>query len=499
MTVRWIEDAPEVLRVAEMYRADEAAIAAGVSGLSLMEAAGAAVAEIVDRVQPAGRIVILCGPGNNGGDGFVAARMLAAAGREVVLALLGDVAALKGDAAENAKRWDGGIVPLSPEVLDGAAVVVDALFGAGLTRPLDGMAQSVIEAVVASGVPCVAVDVPSGVDGDSGAVLGVAAQATATVTFFRRKPGHLLYPGRGLCGAVHIADIGTPESVLGEIAPATTENSPQLWRDVLPRLSAGDHKYTRGHAVVAGGAVLTGAARLACHAALRVGAGLASIASPPEAGDIYRAGRPTSMVRDIEDGGAFSAMLSDPRVTATLVGPGNGVTAQTRDYTLRALASGKPCVIDADAITIFADAPQDLLAALTVPDAGGAVLTPHDGEFARLFPDIAADMPGKLDRALAAAQRAGAVVLLKGPDTVIAAPDGRAAINANAPPYLATAGAGDVLAGFILGLVGQGMPLFAAACAGAWLHGAAAESFGPGLIADDLADALPDVLRKLYI
>ena len=307
MKTSWIDNAPELLFTSEMYRADKAAIAGGVPGLDLMEAAGAAIAETVQSGWPEGEVLVLCGPGNNGGDGFVAARLLAGAGRDVRLALLGSVDKLDGDAAANAKRWTGDVLPLEPSVIDGADVAIDALFGAGLDRPLDGAARQTVEALDASDLDCVAVDVPSGVSGNTGQVLGAAAQAAATVTFFRRKPGHLLYPGRGLCGEVRVADIGIPDTVLAKIAPHVSENLPALWRDLLPQPQPDGHKYDRGHAVVAGGAVLTGAARLASYAALRVGAGLVTIAAPPAAGAVYRAGRPAIMVRDIADGDAFDA------------------------------------------------------------------------------------------------------------------------------------------------------------------------------------------------
>ncbi len=500
MATRWIETAPELLSVAEMYQADTATIAGGVPGLDLMEAAGAAIAETIQNALPDGDVVVLCGPGNNGGDGVVAARLLTDAGRTVRLALLGSPDKLKGDAAANAKRWTGDVLPLDPSVIEGAAVVIDALFGAGLERPLAGIVQETIEKLNASGVPVIAVDVPSGVHGDTGQVLGAAPQAAATVTFFRRKPGHLLYPGRGLCGKVRVADIGIPETVLAAISPRLSENLPGLWRDLLPQPRPHDHKYDRGHAVIAGGAVLTGAARLASYAALRVGAGLVTIAAPPAASAVYRAGRPAIMVRDVADGEAFAALLGDPRVSAALIGPGNGVDAATADHVLRALAL-KPCILDADALTVFADQPDKLFDALNAAPAGTNVLTPHEGEYARLFHGVAgADADGKIERATAAAARTNAVVLLKGADTVIAAPDGRAAVNTNAPPNLATAGAGDVLAGFITGLMAQGMPAFEAACAATWLHGACASAFGPGLIAEDLADMLPSVLTvfKIY-
>ncbi|NNE83145.1 MAG: NAD(P)H-hydrate epimerase, partial [Alphaproteobacteria bacterium] len=417
-----------------MYRADAAAIAGGVSGLELMEVAGAAIADTVQELWPTGDVLVLCGPGNNGGDGFVAARLLAEAGRQVRLALLGSIDKLEGDAGANAARWSGAVLPLAPSLLDGADVVIDALFGAGLGRPLDGDARETIEALAASGLPCVAVDVPSGVHGDTGQVLGTAAQAEVTVTFFRRKPGHLLYPGRALCGEVRVADIGIPDTVLAQISPQLSENRPELWRDLLPRPQPQAHKYDRGHAVVAGGAVLTGAARLASHAALRMGAGLVSIAAPPDAGVIYRSGPPTIMVRDIPDGASFAAMLAELKVTAALIGPGNGVDGRvggaTADRVLRALAL-RPCVLDADALTVFADDPDKLFAALGATSAGTNVLTPHDGEFARLF-HSQQESDGKIEMARAAALRANATILLKGADTVIAAPDGRAVVNTNA-------------------------------------------------------------------
>ncbi len=497
MSTTWIENAPELLSVAEMYRADAAAADAGMPGLELMEAAGAAVAEATAVLSPGGRVVVLCGPGNNGGDGFVAARLLAAQGREVGLAFRGDPAKLKGDAAANAARWTGGVDAMSPDVLDGAAVVIDAMFGAGLARPLEGVALAVVDRLNQAGLPCVAIDVPSGVNGDTGQVVGAAPHADVTVTFYRRKPGHLLYPGRGLCGEVRVADIGMPSGVLPAISPAQWENGPPLWRDKFPQPDPEGHKYARGHALVSGGRELTGAARLAAHAALRAGAGLVSITAHPDALSVYRAGRPSLMVREVPDVEAFADALSDPRMRAALVGPGNGVNDDTAARALAAIASGAACVIDADAITVFATDPDRLFAAIAA-GKGDVVLTPHEGEFARLFTSHAnVGRDGKLEAARAAARASGAVVVLKGADTVIAAPDGRAAINANAPPDLATAGSGDVLAGFVTGLLAQGMRGFEAAAAGAWMHGAAATRFGPGLIAEDIADALPPVLSEL--
>lgn len=478
----------EILSVAEMYRADSLAMAGGIAGETLMEAAGWAVAREVRRRFPPCRVSVLCGPGNNGGDGFVIARLLARHGFGVRLALLGELENLKGDAAIMAERWSGDSEALTVGVLDRAALVVDALFGAGLARPLDGVVADVIAEIRRRKLPVVAVDVPSGVDGDTGAVLGGAPQAVATVTFFRKKPGHLLYPGRALCGEVVVADIGIPDQVLAEVDPAMAENCPDLWRARLPVPAASDHKYSRGHVTILGGAVMTGAARLAARAARRVGAGLATIAAPESVLAVYRMGDPGNIV--VPDGD-LPALLADERRNAWVLGPGAGQGEGRRGQLRAVLEAERKCVLDADALSWFGGC-KDVLRRLLSPSA---VLTPHDGEFERLFGAI----PGsRLERARQAASCSGAVVLLKGADTVIAHPDGRAAVNANAPPWLATAGSGDVLAGIIGGLLAAGMDGFDAACAGAWMHGAAAALIGPGLIAEDIDQSLPVVLRGLY-
>ncbi len=478
----------ELLTVDEMARADALAIAGGTPGIELMEAAGRVAADRICERWTSRPTVVLCGPGNNGGDGFVIARLLAGRGWPVRVALYGDRGRLKGDAALAAGRWDAPAAPMSAGALAGAEIAVDAIFGAGLVRPVEGEARAAIEEI--GGRPCAAVDVPSGVDGNTGDIRGAAPAAEITVTFFRRKPGHLLMPGRALMGEVHVADIGIPASVLDEIQPARFANEPALWLDALRWPRPGDHKYSRGHAVIAGGGEMTGAARLAARAAMRIGAGMVSVLCPPEARAVYAADLVGPLVVAAPDAAAFAAYLDDPRRTAALVGPGAGVSDGPRDRALGALGLGKPTVLDADALTAFAGEPETLFAAV---GAAPVVLTPHEGEFARLFA-VAGD---KVSRTRAAAAQSGAVVLLKGADTVIAAPDGRTAINANAPPDLATAGAGDVLAGLVLGFLAQRLPPFEAACAAAWIHGAAAASFGSGLIAEDLPALVPAVLQGL--
>jgi len=496
----------ELLTPAEMGEADRLTIVGGVAGMALMERAGAAVADEAARMAPsAGRVAVLCGPGGNGGDGFVAARLLSARGYAVSLGLLGERAALGGDAALAAARWEGAVAPAEALDLDAADLVVDALFGAGLARDLDGAARRCVEAVNARarrGAPVLSVDVPSGVDGETGAVRGVGVEASASVTFFRLKPGHLLLPGRRLSGRLALAEIGSAPSALLAIRPRAFVNAPAIWRHALPSPGLASHKYSRGAALVLSGAAhRTGAARLAARAALRVGAGLVTLASPPDAVLVDAAHSTAVMVAPFEGLAGFAALLADPRRNAVLIGPGAGVGEQTRALVTAALAEPSPApraiVLDADALTSFAGDAAGL-SVLIARQRRAAVLTPHEGEFARLFRGRAdiLDAPSKLARARAAAATLNAVVVLKGADSVVAAPGGRASIGFDLPPNLATAGSGDVLAGFACGLLAQGMPAFEAASAAVWLHGACARAFGPGLIAEDLPEALPGVLRE---
>ncbi len=487
----------ELLTTEEMGRADRLTIEGGTPGLELMEAAGRGVAqEVIWRYPDAERVAVLCGPGNNGGDGFVAARHLQDHGYSVRLALLGDSGKLQGDAAEMARRWDGGVEALSPEILKRASVVVDAIFGAGLARDVEGGVRGVIETLNDLHLPVVAVDVPSGIDGTSGAVRGTAIRAEATVTFFRRKPGHLLLPGRLYCGAVRLVDIGIPSGLLGDIAPQTLANAPALWLAGYPWPSLEAHKYARGHTiVVSGGPEATGAARLGARAGLRVGSGLVTLAGSKAATAVNAAQATAVMVRSIQGARGLAALLKDERLNAVLIGPGAGVGAKTKELVLTALKARAACALDADALTSFAKSPKTLFGAVKRREAP-VVMTPHEGEFARLFGNKLS-AGSKLDRARWAAQTSGAVVVLKGADTVVAAPEGHAVINDNAPAWLATAGSGDVLAGLIAGLLAQGMPAFEAACAAVWLHGEAGSHAGPGLIAEDLTEWLPAVLDEL--
>lgn len=521
----------EILTNEEMGAADRRAVQLGVPSLTLMENAGCAVADEAERmVAPGAEVVVLCGPGNNGGDGFVAARLLRERGYRVRVALLGSPAALKGDASEMAARWAGEVEPAERLELGRDGLVIDALFGAGLARPLAGPAAELVEAVNAAARPVLSVDVPSGLDGTTGTPRGAAVQAALTVTFFRRKPAHVLLPGRLLCGRVVVADIGIPDAVLStplgadaggvprSLSIVTHVNGPGLWIGTYPWPALGGHKYSRGHAVVVSGpAEGTGAARLAARGALRAGAGLVTVASPRAAFPVNAAHLTAIMVKPFEVPRGLAEIVADARKNVVVIGPGCGVGGETRQMVEIVLASGAAAVLDADALTSFAveaggaqtisfgftghtEARRDkagasaLFAAIASRSAP-VVMTPHEGELKRLLPELTGS---KLERARRAAAASGAIVILKGADTVIAAPDGRAAINDNAPPWLATAGSGDVLTGFVAALLAQGMPAFEAACAAVWLHGESAEQLGPGLIAEDLPELLPTVLRELF-
>jgi hydroxyethylthiazole kinase-like uncharacterized protein yjeF len=479
----------EILTVDQVRQADRAATAAGTEGFDLMRRAGRAVAAAIEARWSPRPVVVLCGPGANGGDGYVAATALRAAGWPVRVAGLTAPSALTGDAARAAQDWDGPVEGAGGAAFEGAALIVDALFGAGLSRPLEARVQSLLRAAERSGAPLVAVDLPSGLAGDLGRPLGYAPQAALTVTFHRKKPAHVLVPGRDLCGQIVVADIGLEPPRRADLH----ENGPALWADRLVWPGSASHKHARGRMIVVSGDMIsTGAARLAARAGLRIGAGLVTLLSPPEALLVNGAHLEAVMLRPFDNDVELEDAAAS--VDAAVIGPAAGVNESTVSNLFALARTGAGLVIDADALSVFRDDPAEMFSVLDRDD----VLTPHPGEFERLFKGLLAASPERISAARAAAQRSGTVVLLKGSDTVIAAPDGRAVVNGNGSPWLATAGSGDVLAGMIGGLIAQGLDSFEAACAAVWIHAEAAAAFGPGLISEDLPGLVPPVLKRLY-
>ncbi|WP_217570927.1 NAD(P)H-hydrate dehydratase [Mesorhizobium sp. GbtcB19] len=501
----------ELLSPAEMAEADRLAIAAGpLDGYGLMLRAGEAVAAVVLARYPAAKKVhVLCGPGNNGGDGYVVARLLAEAGVDVALWAEGKQKA-GSDAARASEACNLPVNHLNDFHPEAGEVVVDALYGAGLSKNLSPYAQAASGISGAENVPVVSIDLPSGVSGETGWTRAYF-KADLTITFVRKKHGHLLMPGRSLCGEIIVADIGIPDSIIDQLKIKTFENTPDLWlRWYFPRTAIDVHKYQRGHvAVFSGGPNSTGAARLSALAAARSGAGATTILSPGDAMQVNAAHLTSIMLRKTDSVADVDEFVNERRPFAYVLGPGFGAGDKARDFTLWLLARNRldetqgrldrgGVVLDADGISAFRDEPAALFNAARRVGAYPLILTPHEGEFGRLFPDIAADKKSsKLSKARAAAKLANAIVVYKGADTEIAAPDGRAAINANGAPWLATAGSGDVLSGIIAGLLAQDMAPFEAACAAVWIHAEAGRRFGPGLIAEDLPSAIVSILREL--
>lgn len=467
----------------QMLAAEKAAIEAGVDSFDLMKRAGLSAAEFVHQNWPLGRIQVLCGPGGNGGDGFVAAANLVERWRDVRVYCSLPVEELSGDAAKAAAMWTGEVFSLDAALEEPTDITIDALFGTGFSRPLEGAALALAQrgGIVAS------IDVPSGIDGLHAVSLGPCFLASATLTFSALKPAHMLHPAAGACGRVIAADIGVP------VESSWMENVPSLWVEQMPNPGPLGHKHSRGHLkVLSGGIASTGAARLTARAGLRIGAGLVTVLSPPSALIVNASQLTAVMVSSVADVEAFSREVET--AMSVVIGPGAGVTQGTRDNVVAALESEAAVVLDADALTVFEDDPKVLFEALRKTD----VLTPHIGEFRRLFGDLLEQSDNKIDGVIEAAKEAGCIVLLKGPDTVIADADGHVIVNNHAASWLATAGSGDVLAGFIAGLICQGMEPMLATAMATWVHGEASRRVRAGLISEDLEKEVPNILSALH-
>lgn len=489
----------ELLTPEQMNKADQLTIAGGIAGIELMEAAGRSINLVLQQKFPQARdILIICGGGNNGGDGFVIARLLANSGLNVDLFIAGDTDNIRGDAALALSRT-GPDVKLVKAIADKPYdLIVDALFGAGLDRAITGNRAAIIEAINGSDTPVLSVDLPSGIDGATGAILGCAFNATVTVTFFRKKPGHVLYPGRQNCGELVVAQIGIRSGVLKKLGITSRLNRPNLWHDQYPVLKSDGHKFDRGHSLIVSGELpMSGAARLCAGAALRTGSGLVTIACSKDVLSANAASLSAIMLCEASDEGALLKVLEDKRMNCIAMGPGMQPDSTTRGKVLALLSAKRHMVLDAGALSAFNDHQDELFDAIKA-NGQSVVLTPHAGEFSRLFPDQH-DVQSKITCTQKAAKRAGAIIINKGADTVIAAPDGRSAISDNAPPWLATAGSGDVLTGIVAGLLAQGMAGYEAANAAVWLHGDAANRMGAPLISSDLDEGLRQAIGGLVV
>lgn len=483
----------EILTSAEMKQADLAAIESGTPAMTLIRSAAAGLAQVIRSNMPAGRVLFLCGKGNNGADGFIAAEMLRAKGWNIRVACLVKPKELKEDATRCAKAFNGEIESLNSNLsVHSTDLVIDAIFGTGFEGELPPELVILFDKIRSKKIPVIAVDVPSGMNATTGDIAEGTLKPAMTVVFCRKKIAHVLQPARSFCGRQQLVAVPIADTDIAALGTQTFENDPALWLNDFPFPQAQMHKYDRGHVVVYGGADRTGAACLAAYAAQRSGTGVVSITAPSaDAGLVYKLYRASMMVDTWQTADEFKALLRDERKNTVLIGPGAGTDEKTKGAVLVALDFNKTLVLDADALTAFKDDPAALFKKLSPRH----ILTPHEGEFARLF----GDLPGsKLERARAAAKTAHAIVILKGSDTVIAAPDGTAVINTNAPPILAIAGAGDVLAGLVAGFAAQGMSSFMASIAGVWLHGAAAKSHGAGLTAEDIINIIPQTLKSLF-
>jgi len=486
----------ELLSTHQMKLAERAACVGKVTSFTLMQKAGKAVAEeIISRYskQP---VLVLCGIGNNGGDGFIVASTLKKKNWDVTLACAVDTHDLQGDASRAAETWKDDIIAFEDLELPEDGLIIDAVFGTGVSRPITGQIYDTLISLRETDCKVISIDVPSGMDADTGECQECTPQAEVTITFARKKPGHILLPGRAASGEVIVADIGISDEAISPIGPFMLENSPSLsWGEADFDKPVYAHKYHHGHAVILGGRVMTGAANLAAMAALRMGAGLVTVVAPADTSIIHQMQSPSLLVEPIGELARFKEHIKDPRRNAVLVGCGSGTdnigAIKKIVFDTVQATPQKICVLDADALSVFADDPRTLMSAL----GSHCILTPHEGEFARIFPDLKGSKP---ERAFAAAKRSGAVIVLKGADTVIASPDARLVINSNGSPWLASAGTGDVLAGIIVGLAARGLlDPFDTACAAVWIHARASEIAGAGMISSDLSTHIPSVWGEL--
>lgn len=505
----------ELFTISEMQKADRLAIESGISGIFLMEQAGICVTSQFERISSGPcRVTILAGPGNNGGDAFVVARLLKQRAYKIdmfeLCSKVGQDGEIKSDANFMKKKWleiGGQIHSLSNisdirESLDQSTMLIDGLFGAGLNRDIEKPLLSVIHEINRANLDVLAIDIPSGVNGDTGQIMGTAIKASRTCSFHRPKLGHYLYPGRAMCGELNIENIGISVRVSNQILPKQHINSPDLWRGSLNKRAINSHKYHQGSVlVVSGDQTMQGASVLSSNAAVKVGAGLVTMTVAKKELQTHPKSYAAIMLANLPEGEVakgLDALVRSKKIIASLIGPGSMPNFKTQERALALLKTSKRVVLDAGAITAFKGQGELLSAEIKNRDVlvPSVVLTPHEGEFKTLFPDL--NVKNKIKAAREAAKRMNAVIVLKGADTVIASPDERVIVNANAPATLASAGTGDVLAGIIVGLIANiDTPLFEAAAAAVYIHGECANKISTELVADELIDHVADVKQVL--
>lgn len=480
-----IKDQFAVLPTVKIQELERQVIEGGSSVVELMDRAASGIVEEILSHFTVRPTLILCGPGNNGGDAYAVALKLIEKGWPVEAM---DIVGSSSEAAQHYKRlYKKPFLPFSTHDLDHFDLLIDGIFGIGLKRELPQEIQAFIHNVNVRRIPVVSIDMPTGVDSDTGDVRGASLHAKLTITFNYRKPAHLLYPGKLSCGDVILKDIGLGQSP----NPNILVNHPELWFDDFPIPNPLDHKYHRGHALLLGGEEYTGATQLASLAARRAGAGLVSIACSEKTHSIYALSAPGTLTKIVRDSKGWVEVLKDVRKNAFLLGPGLEPTAVARERVLAALATKRPVILDAGALNAFA--PENIKTLFSACH-DQVIFTPHEGEFKEIFGSLGGS---KIERTLQAARQSGAMIYLKGADSVIASPAGQILLQENAPPWLATAGTGDVLAGMILGFLAQGVKPLQACGVASWVHGESAQQAGFGMIAEDLLDHLQEALQGI--
>jgi len=472
---------------------DKRTIKKFIPGYKLMENAGGVIFKIIKKkFKKKKKIKILCGPGNNGGDGFVVAKLLEENGfQDVELFCLVTKNKLKGDAKIAANNFNKNLKSFNDFKISSNDLIIDGIFGSGLKRNISGNLKKIIEKINLKKPYCISIDTPSGINGDTGEIQGTALKSNDTITFTTKKPGHLLSPGSEYCGNVIVGDIGINLEKLS-FKPRIFENHPDNWRSKFPWPNQKSHKYTRGFSLIICGEKMTGASRLAARAAARIGCGLLCLGVPRKSFNIYSTENPIALIEIVDDKKDLNNLLKDKRINTILIGPGFGISKKKLELILKVVKEKKRLIV------LDADALKNNFKKILLKNKTKIVITPHEGEFLQVLKDLnIKNKKNKFSIVIEFIKKTKINLILKGNKTLICSQDGKISINTNTSPFLATGGSGDVLAGMITGLISQGMDIFNACCASVWIHGEIGRMKGPGLIAEDLPEMIPKVLKKL--